>query len=223
MAQFVEIKELTSYSEDGRAVFENAGLILKGGERVLITAPVASGKSLLLKLLSGIEKPEKGQVLIFGEDTSAIDNEALNRLRSRLGFVFQDNVLISNLKVLENIALPLLYHSNMPYDEVMERALELLDKTGFRGDPWVQPGSLALYSKKEVAVARAMALEPDIIVCESLCEGLTEAEKGQISDLLIKYQENSNRLLVFTAVNDADAGLLRPDRVIRIEGNRFLE
>lgn len=220
----VELINVSSFMESGSAIFEGANLRLKAGERVLITAPVASGKSLFLKLLAGLSRPEKGVVFLFGRDISELDADGLNHARSRMGFVFQENILISNLKVVENVALPMLYHGSMSYEDAMERSFELLDMTGFRGDAWSLPGPLPHYAKKEVALARALALDPDIIVCENIWDFLKDEEKAHVSALLTGYQSRrSGALLIFTANNENDAPYSRPDRVIRIESGSFIE
>ncbi len=220
----VELINVSSFMESGPAIFDGANLRLMAGERVLITAPVASGKSLFLKLLAGLSRPEKGVVFLFGRDMAELDADGLNQARSRMGFVFQENILISNLKVVENVALPILYHGSVSYEEAMKRSFELLEMTGFRGDAWSLPGPLPLYAKKEVALARALALDPDIIVCENIWDFLKEDEKTHISGLLNGYHSRrSNALMIFTANNENDAAYSRPDRVIRIESGSFIE
>ncbi len=224
MPPVIEIDGLTCYAERGRVIFEDAGLVLNAGEKAVITAPLASGKSLLVKILSGIVVPDKGTVRIFGEDIGGLSKDRLNGVRKRMGFVFHDNVLISNLKVIENVALPLLYHTDLPSDEVMERALELLKLTGFAGDIWALPGPLPVYSRKEVSLAKALALDPEVLVCENLSYGLTGEELQNLFDLVIKYQKGrKDSLLLMTALSDAEINLVKPDRAIRIQGNRFVE
>lgn len=225
MGTIVEIKSISCYTEAGRPLFEDASLSFSSGERVLVIAPVASGKSVLIRMLAGLIKPDKGTVEVFGEDISALARDELNKLRQRIGFVFHDSVLISNLKVIENVALPLMYHrSAISFEEAMQEAARLIEGTGFRGDLWGLPGMLPLYAKKEIALARALVLKPEIVVCENLWDGLTDTEKRSLSLLLIKYQEaNPASLLVFTALNEAEASLVRPGRVVRIDGSRITE
>lgn len=220
----VELINVSSFMDSGAAIFDSANLRLRAGERVLITAPVASGKSLFLKLLAGLSSPEKGVIFLFGQDIRELGTDGLNQMRSRMGFVFQDNILISNLKVVENVALPILYHSTLEHEEAMKRAFELLEETGFRGDAWSLPGPLPLYAKKEVALARALALDPEILVCENIWDFLKGDEKTHISALLNGYHaRKSGALMIFTANNENDAEYSRPDRVIRIESGGFIE
>lgn len=224
MATIIELDKVTCFSEEGRPVFDEADLRLNSGERVLLAAPIASGKSLLVKLIAGLERPVSGRVLLFGQDISELSTDGLNDLRKRMAFIFQENALISNLKAVENVALPLLYHSALSRKESMDRAMQLLDLTGFRADPWTLPGHLPVYAKKEVALARALITEPEALICESFWDWLTEAEKEHLSSLVVRYHRSGpGRLLLFSSVNESDSALLSADRVIKIEANRFAE
>lgn len=220
----IELKGITCASEEGEVLFEDACLSLHGGEKALIAGPPASGKGLLLKLMAGLVRPVRGAVLLFGKDMAGLKGSELNGLRKRIGFILADNILISNLKVVENAALPLIYHSGLPYRESMERAFNLLDLVGYTGDPWALPGPLPPHAKKEVCVARAISMEPEIIVCEGFAEGLAGPEKERLSTALAGYHGASpGRLLVLTADDESEGRLFKPDRVIRIEGRGFKE
>lgn len=222
MAGLIEFKNVCLSMEDGRPIFDDACISLDAGERILLTAPVASGKSDFVRLIAGLKRPEGGALNILGVDLAVCGAEELKAVRVRMGFVFQENILISNLRVIENVALPLLYHLGQSYEAHMEAAERLLLMTGFRGDPWDMPGPLPLYAKKEVAVARALALSPQIVVCENLTEAMTGKEKESLCALLVDYQEaGPDRLLVFTADDAGDAALLKPSRRIEIRDLRF--
>lgn len=224
MDALVEIKGFYGYASSGRMLFNDAGLAMYGGEKVLLSAPVGSGKNMVVKMIAGLSKPVRGEVYVFGKDVYSIKRSALDRLRKKIGFVFHDNILISNLKVIENVALPMLYHSDMSYDESMEKAVRLLGKSGFRGDMWVLPGILPLYYRKAVAVARAISLEPDVAIFENLSYGLTASEFGHLSKVINEYHASGpGRLVVFTSANENDAAGISPQRIIRITGGKFVE
>jgi ABC-type transporter Mla maintaining outer membrane lipid asymmetry ATPase subunit MlaF len=228
MAGFIEIKDLTCRTREGGVIFERASLSLGRGERVVVTGPVASGKGVLVRLLAGLTRPDEGSsIRVDGSEITGLAGEGLNVLRSRMGFVFEDCVLISNLKVIENVALPLQYHAGLGYGDSIERAGRLLEMAGFRGDPWDAPGPLPVYARKGVAAARALSLEPAAIVCENLSYGLTRAEFERLAGFLIEYQERyegkDGRLLLFTAHDEAESSVLRPGRIVGIEERRFVE
>lgn len=221
MPPYIELKGVTFVTGGGKIIFDKADLTLYAGEKVLVTAPVASGKSLLVRLIAGQAEPDAGVVELFGTGLSGLGRRERDALKKRIGFVTQDSVLISNLKAVENVALPLLYHSGLSHTEAMEKAFRLLERSGYRGDPWELPGPLPPYSKREIVVARALALEPDAVVCENPWEGLTEREKAALGEFLLEYHSAGNKLLVVTANNENDAIFIKPDRIIRIEGTRF--
>lgn len=224
MPDIVEINNACVYEKDGRSIFEGVNLRLGSGEKVFLVAPLGSGKGLLLRWIAGMERPAKGSVRVLGQDISTLDADGLNALRCRLGLVVHENCLISNLKVIENCLLPLLYHTNMPYDEAMKKAGALLESAGFTGDPWEMPGPLPNYVKKQIAIARALVLDPEIIVCENLSDGLTSVESARLFELILNYRSSSHcALFLFTSNDMDDAAFVKPDRILRIENNRIVE
>lgn len=222
MSPLIELKDITFRTDKGILLFNEAELSLYAGERVHIYGPFSSGKGVLVKFLAGLFKPDKGTISIYGTEITGLDRRKLDKVRRKVGFILEDSPLISNLKVIENVALPLLYHTPFGRDESMMKALKLLDEVGYSGDVWALPGVLPLYEKKLVAVARALALGPQVIVYENLTAGLTSTERTQIYGVLTKYHEGSiDRLLVFTSSNVDNAGQINASRVVRIEDHGF--
>lgn len=220
----VEFKDVWCATPDGAPIFERVSVRFNAGERVLIRGPLASGKGLVIKLITALEVPAKGSVQVLGFDTAASDMETLSSVRKRMGVVTQDAVLVSNLKVLENVSLPLLYHTERSYDECLEAGVELLGMVEYRGGLWDLPAGLPLHKRKGVALARALALEPDIIICENLSTSLTEDEKKRYSGILDDFQkEDPLRLVIHTSNTDADVELFSPDRLFRIRDRGLIE
>lgn len=224
MSVLIELRSVFARAQDGCPLFEDINMELSGGEKVLLAAPLGSGKSLLLRWIAGFGWPDKGVVTVFGQDISAQGVDGLRALRRRIGFLTEDNILISNLKVIENCVLPLLYHTDMPHNEAMGKAMMLLDSVGFKGDPWELPGPLPMYVKKQVAIARALALDPEIIVCENLSAGLTEAESVHLFELILGYHGGAlTKLLFVTSTDDNDADIIRPNRTLGISAGKIVE
>jgi phospholipid/cholesterol/gamma-HCH transport system ATP-binding protein len=224
MAVIIELKDVTCFSGDESSFIDGANVKFLRGEKVVVLAPLASGKRLLIRLVAGLVRPYKGEVYVFGQDITWLDSEAINGIRQKIGFVFPECTLISNLKVIENVALPLLYHSDFTYDECMERSIKLLGRAGYRGGVWEQPGHLSPYARKAVATARALAMTPEIVVSEDLTSGLTEPQRSGLAAVTNEYHEIHKRsLLLHITHEESDIDLIRPDRVVRIEGNRFIE
>jgi phospholipid/cholesterol/gamma-HCH transport system ATP-binding protein len=224
MATLIELKDMTCFRGDQHSFIDGANVKFLGGEKVAVLVPSDFARGLITNLIAGLADPDKGEVYVFGQDMAWLDDEALNGLRQKIGFVFPECMLISNLKVIENVALPLLYHSDLTYDECMERSVRLLGSAGYRGEVWVQPGALSLYALRAVATARAMAMEPDILVCEDITGGLGADQRAKIMDVTSEYHgTRKGSLLLHITYQESDIGLINPDRVIRIDGNRFVE
>lgn len=222
MAPLVELKHVTFRTERGVVIFDDASLSLYPGERVLVYGPFSSGKGVLVKFLAGFLRPDRGEVFIYDTDLTGLDRVKLDRVRRQVGYVFEDSALVSNLKAIENVALPLLYHTSMGRDESMEKALELLESVSYRGDIWALPGVLPMYEKKLVAVARALALSPDLVVFEHLEAGLTSEERSHIAEILKGYHNGeAGRLLLFTTSNREDGALIEAGREVMITDHGF--
>ncbi len=222
MPALVEFIDVSCYGSDGRALFENVSLTLNAGDNLAVAAPMASGKSLILKLMAGLARPDKGLVRVFGKDTSSLGADEMNGIRARMGMIFKDTVLISNLKVIENVLLPLLYHSELSHAECMDRARALLGLVGFRGEEWGLPGGLPIYTKKLITVARALAMGPEILLCENLMDGLMDEEKKTAAAVVLGYLSSGARLLVSTTTDESDLARLKPERVLKIQDGRLV-
>ena len=224
MAALIELKDMTCFRGDQRSFIEGANVKFLSGEKVAVLVPSDSARGLITNLIAGFVNPYKGKVYVFGQDMAWLDDEARNGLRQNIGFVFPECMLISNLKVIENVSLPLLYHSDLTYDECMERSLRLLGSAGYRGEIWAPPGALSLYALRAVATARAMAMEPDILVCEDITGGLSADQRAKLMDVTSEYHSTrKGSLLLHITYQESDIDLINPDRVVRIDGNRFVE
>ncbi len=222
-AKLIEIDGLYYTAGNGFEIFEGVDEGFKGGERVAIIGPHRSGKTTLMRLLLGLDMPKKGRICIFGEDTGVLERSGLDRLRQRIGSVFEDSGLISNLKVIENVILPLQYHTDMPDEAALERGFLLLNRVGFKGDVWGLPDPLPPFSKKSIALARAMALDPMIMIYDMVLEGLDYRQTQEILGFIDKFhEENDGRLSIMTFNNERDLKEIPLDRILRIEDKRFV-
>lgn len=219
----IELRKV-SYELHGVPVLKDADLELEAGERVVIHQGEHPLGEVLVRLLSGLERPASGRVLLLGVEVSGAGPSELGEVRSRAGFVSAESVLISNLKVAENVALPLLYHTGLDYDAAMKKAMELLRRVGYAEDPWALPGHLPARLKKAVVVARALALEPQVMVVSDLRDGLGGESFTRLAEVITEYQgSGEGRLAVFVTGTGAEAPVVRPGRVIRVESKGFVE
>jgi len=221
--KLIEIKNLYYAAGNGIAIFEDVDAEFCGGEKIAIIGALGSGKAQLLKLLIGLEKPQMGRVYLFGNDIGILERSEIDILRQEIGIVFEDASLISNLKVIENVMLPLQYHTNLTPNAVMERAVFLLGSVGYKGDMWELPGPLPSYTKKSIALARAMALDPVIMIYDRLMEGLDAHQGLQLLNFVDEFHKaKKDRVSIMIANDERDVRDIMPDRVLRIENRRII-
>ena len=222
-AKLIEIDGLCYSGSNGFAIFEGVDAGFHTGERVAIIGPHGSGKTTLMRLFLGLDMPQKGRVYLFGEDTGRIKRSGLDILKKRIGSVFEDSGIISNLKVIENVMLPLQYHTNMTNETILERGISLLNQVGFNGNIWDLPGHLPAFTKKTIALARAMALDPMIMLYDMVLEGLDFRQTHEVLGFIDKFhKEKDDRLSIMTFNNERDLKEIPLDRVLRIEDKRIL-
>jgi len=145
--------------------------VLKGAnwsfEPGTISAVVTAGEdvnALLVRVLTGLTLLQEGRVLVLGSDLGLLSRDGQDEVRRRIGIVYPDGGLISNLKILENVTLPLLYHTGESSREIEKRAIALLDRFGCRGVLFELPGNLSASWRRRAGFARAFALEPEVII-----------------------------------------------------------
>lgn len=166
------------YAEDA-LILDGVDLEIRRGEVLLVGGESGKGKSTLLRLLLGLEKPLPdiagsclGQVFLFGEDCWDVPVARLRELRQRTGFVFQGNALISHLSVAENIAVPLHYHTRLSEREIRETVQRWVDNLLLTGHEDKRPAHLSLGMQRRAAMARAMAMSPEILFLDEPTAGL---------------------------------------------------
>lgn len=172
-----------------KPILTGASLRIKQGEILCIAGASGQGKSSLLRVLAGLEKPSQGELTYFGESVPLVQHTALNIAQKGVGFVFQNCALISNLKVRDNIALPLRYHqkgSEQDIQEKVQRALQLMMIEDLGNE---YPYSLSMGMKKRVAVARAWAMDPRLLLMDEPTAGLDNTNRRNLLPLIENLRE----------------------------------
>lgn len=197
----IELKGITkTYGRGEGAVGALAGvdLTIGRGDFVTIMGPSGSGKSTLLHLLGLLDAPTGGEYLLEGHPVHGLPDRELSRIRNRhYGFVFQSFNLLPELTALENAALPLRY-AGVPRGEAAERAAALLAQVGLARRGHHYPAQLSGGEQQRVAVARAVANEPDVIMADEPTGNLPSATGGEIMDLLRGLNDKGVTLVVVT-------------------------
>ena len=172
-----------------QVVLNGIHLRVAQGETMAVLGRSGTGKSVLLKLIIGLLKPESGSIQIHGQDIAGLSLEQLNEVRKKIGFLFQEGALYDSLTIEENVSFPLQRHTHLSPAEVKDRARELLSRVGLAEDFGKMPSQISGGMKKRVGLARALALKPDILLCDEPTAGLDPITAGEIDDLILKLRK----------------------------------
>jgi phospholipid/cholesterol/gamma-HCH transport system ATP-binding protein len=167
----VEVRDLR-YSIGGRPIFDGLNLTVRRGEITAVMGPSGTGKTTLLRLMMGAIRPDSGDLTIFGERPWKLGRAALYALRRRVGMLFQNGALMSDLDVFENVAFPLRAHTRLPEPLLRRLVLMKLQAVGLRGAAEFATGSLSGGMARRVALARAIVMDPELLIYDEPFAGL---------------------------------------------------
>lgn len=206
---------------DQRVIFQDLSFSLRQGEALFLLGTSGSGKSLLLKICAGLLTPETGQVIMGGIDWAVANKETVQELRTKIGFVFQNSALISNMAIYDNVALPLRYHKKWSEDQVRARVEEKLALFGVdRNFDRSIPAQLSLEMHKRAALARAFVLEPEVLLLDQPTSGLESEKALGLAKIIRDYQQRVGASLLEVA-SEWPLPSTRADRVVLLEGGRI--
>ena len=218
----VAVKALRK-SFGSQTVLQGISLNIARGETVSVLGRSGSGKSVLLKLLIGLQKPDSGSIRVHGQEITNLELDQLNEVRKKVGFLFQQAALYDSLTVEENVAFPLVRHTKMSAAERNDRVHELLSNVGMDKDLNKFPSEISGGMQKRVGLARALALDPDIVLFDEPTAGLDPITASEIGELISKLKkERSMTSIVVT--HDIHGAKIFSDRLVLVhEGNILIE
>jgi len=181
----------------GREALRGVSFHVERGEMAFLTGPSGAGKSTLLKLITLIEKPTRGTVIVNGQNTSRIARRAIPRFRQRIGIVFQDHKLLYDRSVFDNVALPLVILGLGPR-EIARRVRAALDQVGLLGRERHAPITLSTGEQQRVGIARAVASRPDVVVADEPTGNLDPELSLEIMRLFERFNDVGVTLLIAT-------------------------
>ena len=186
----VEIRGLC-FRRGERVIFEDLDLDIRRGAVTAVMGPSGTGKTTLLKLITGQLHPDAGTIRVDGQDVTRLDTSELYRLRRRMGMLFQSGALLTDLSVFDNVAYPLREHTNLSASMVRKLVLLKLEAVGLRGARDLMPSELSGGMARRVALARAIALDPMMILYDEPFTGQDPISMGMLMALIRQLNDAS--------------------------------
>jgi phospholipid/cholesterol/gamma-HCH transport system ATP-binding protein len=184
----IEVRDV-HYSVGGRKIFDGLDITARQGRITAFMGPSGTGKTTLLRLITGQAYADSGSVKVWGREVAALSGKELFDLRRRMGMLFQNGALLTDEDVYENVAFPLRAHAKLPEDLVRQLVLTKLHAVGLRGAARLMPAELSGGMARRVALARAIVMDPDILIYDEPFVGLDPISMGVICRLIKQMNE----------------------------------
>ncbi len=205
-----------------KEVLRGLSLEVHRGESVVIVGGSGIGKSVTLRHIIGLIKPDSGEVIVEGRSLGAMNGHELNEIRRKFGMSFQEGALFDSMNVFENIAFPLRRHTKMTEREIRARVLECLDQVHLQGVESRRPSELSGGMRRRVGFARAISLSPEILLFDEPTTGLDPVISDVIADLIVEMDQKLGVTAV-TITHDMKVAFKIADKIAMIFGGRIIE
>ncbi|MBS0375422.1 MAG: ABC transporter ATP-binding protein [Proteobacteria bacterium] len=207
------------YQIGGRTVFDGLDIAIERGKVTAIMGPSGTGKTTLLRLITGQIRASRGRVEVDGEDLGGLDTDGLYRLRRRMGMLFQNGALLTDLDVYENVAFPLREHTRLPEALVARIVLMKLQAVGLRGAARLMPAELSGGMARRVALARAIVMDPKLLIYDEPFAGLDPIAMGVVLRLIRSTNDALGLTSIVVSHDVQEIGLLA-DRAYLLSAGR---
>jgi phospholipid/cholesterol/gamma-HCH transport system ATP-binding protein len=206
---------------DGHHVLDGVNLKINTGETTVIIGRSGCGKSVLLKHIIGIMKPDSGKILIDGRDVTKMDEAQLNSLRLQFGMLFQGAALFDSLNVLENVGFTMIEHTKSKPDAVRKRVKECLELVGLKGIEQKKPAELSGGMRKRVGLARAICIRPQIMLYDEPTTGVDPIMGDSVNDLIVELH-NKLKVTSIAVTHDMTSAYKIADRIAMLYNGKII-
>jgi phospholipid/cholesterol/gamma-HCH transport system ATP-binding protein len=216
----IELKDLhKSFGE--QRVLDGIDLTVEESETISVLGRSGTGKSVLLKLLIGLEKPDSGSICIDGHEITELETKGLNEVRKNIGFLFQQAALYDSMTIEQNVEFPLKRHTSLNEEERKKRVKELLESVGLKSDYSKLPAELSGGMKKRVGLARALALDPKLIMFDEPTAGLDPISSTEIDQLILDLKKK-HKMTSVVVTHDLHSAKHISDRLVVLDSGRIV-
>ena len=218
MTPAVRLQEVTK-SFGTRCVLDHVSFDVPPGTACCVLGRSGTGKSVTLKHIVGLMKPDSGNVLVFGEDVPSLSRRDLARVRKGIGFLFQNAALFDSISVGENVAFPMRRHTTLSEGEIRDRVQQKLESVGLGNEASKMPADLSGGMRKRAGLARAMALDPKLLLVDEPSAGLDPITADEIDQLLLHLKQEQHTTLVVVTHNIPSARTIGDELLMLHEGH----
>ena len=204
-----------------QVVLDGIDLNVAEGETVAVLGQSGSGKSVLLKLLIGLQAPDAGSICVLGQEITHLTDDRLNEVRKKVGFLFQQAALYDSLTVEQNVEFPMSRHIGMSAEQRAGRARQLLASVGMEKDLSKMPSEISGGMQKRVGLARALALDPELLLLDEPTAGLDPITGADIARLVVKLRKQ-RRITSVVVTHDMAAARIFADRLVLLRDGKIL-
>lgn len=214
--------EHVSKSFEGRKVLDDISFQVGSGEAFCLLGRSGVGKSVTLKLIIGLLKPDRGKIFVQGHEMQSLEREQLGEARKKIGFLFQSAALFDSISVYENVAFPLRRHTNKSEAEIRSIVQEKLNEVELGNEGNKIPSELSGGMQKRAGLARALALEPAVLLVDEPSSGLDHITAGEIYELLLNLKQKRHVTLI-AVTHDVSGARKFADRFAVLNRGRIVE
>lgn len=207
---------------DDRVILDHVNLKIEDGETLVVLGGSGAGKSTILRLVIGLQRPNSGRILVDGVDVVGLAEDEFNQVREKMGMVFQYSALFDSMTVADNVAFGLRQHTELKNSDIKEIVQEKLDLVGLPDTADYMPNELSGGMKKRISLARAIALNPSIILYDEPTSGLDPITSGTISKLIRGMQEHFHCTSI-VVTHDMQSAFYVADRIALLDEGKFIE